>query len=789
MTPLVNLTIAWLLGIALAQWLVPRPTTLLLLAIPAISGLLLYRGQPRFRAWAINAIVLLLGAARLLSSQPTITPDHVVYYNDTDYVTFTARVVDEPDLRDTYTNLRVQAKSIALPNTPPRPVEGLVLVRAPRYPEYQFGDTLEIHAKLETPPIFERFSYKDYLARQGIHSFVRRPRIKLLAAQHGLSLRAAIFRFKAYAHQTVNRILSEPEAGLLNGILLGIQSGIPRALYDQFNATGASHVIVISGSNISLLVGILLLAGQKLIGRRRATWLALAGVALYTVMVGADAAVVRAAIMGALFVLAMYLGRPNAVLNALFASALAMTLANPLTLWDVGFQLSFLATLGLVVLVPPLETLTERIWSSFGHTGGLTMLSALLKEAMLVTIAAQVITTPLIIYQFGRLSLVSLLTNLLIVPVQPLIMLLGGAATLVGMISQLGGTVLGWLAWLPLAWTIWMVQWTAGFRWAQLNFPALPFWLMSLSYLTLAVGVWWLNERQQQSPRRYISTAPPNRAIYTAGGAVALLIFLWAATRSLPDGKLHVAFLDVGQGDAILVTTPHGRQLLIDGGPSPSQLEQRLSEEMPFWDHSLDVVVSTHPDADHLTGLVDVAQRYTIGTVLVSDVSGTSALSTAWQRELSARHLNTITAWQKQRLQLDSNVEADVLNPGPATQTMEPANDHSVTLKIQMGQVSFLLSGDLEAAGEQALLLEGEDVQATVLKSPHHGSKTGSSALFLQAVNPQVVVISVGANNRFGHPAPEILQRYADFGISVLRTDKQGTVELVTDGEKLWLGN
>ena len=217
-------------------------------------------------------------------------------------------------------------------------------------------------------------------------------------------------------------------------------------------------------------------------------------------------------------------------------------------------------------------------------------------------------------------------------------------------------------------------------------------------------------------------------------------------------------------------------------------MAQRLGENMPFWDHSLDMIISTHPDSDHLTGLVDTLTRYQIDTVLASDIAGTSALYDAWEARLAQTNTPTETiATAGMRFLFDDSVLAEVLNPGAVVSHLQSANDHSVTIKIQMGKISFLLSGDLEAEGEAALLRTDAPLNATVLKSPHHGSATGSSSAFLEAVNPQLIVISVGAENHFGHPAPEILTRYAEMNIPVLRTDKQGSIELVTDGNTIWL--
>jgi competence protein ComEC len=337
-----------------------------------------------------------------------------------------------------------------------------------------------------------------------------------------------------------------------------------------------------------------------------------------------------------------------------------------------------------------------------------------------------------------------------------------------------------------LAWTISIVRWTASFSWAQVELPAFPWWLMALSYLTLGGAVWWLQQPATQRRPSVQKNQVSRSTTFMAGGLAILAILIWSATRGLPDGKLHVAFLDIGQGDAILITTPHGRQILIDGGPSPAQLGQRLGEEMPFWDHSLDMIVNTHPDADHLGGLVEMLERYEVGTILVSDAASGSALYREWLNQLETDHQSPITAWQDMTLQLDEDVQAIVLNPGPASRMAEAPNDHSVVIKLVMGKISFLLTGDIEAEVERRLAASELALGATVLKSAHHGSKSSSIPQFLDRVDPQIVVISAGVDNQFGHPHPEILQRYVDYGVTILRTDESGTVELITDGERIW---
>jgi competence protein ComEC len=794
------LGLAGLAGIALARWLDPPLPVLGLLAVPALAALLLYRRERAPRLVTLCALALLAGGARLLWATPHFGPDDLAYYNDSGKVRLVGVVADEPDVRDTYQNLRLHAESLAMvssdgdaePGEDERSVKGLVLVRAPRYPERAYGERLAVSGELETPPVFEGFDYRDYLARQGVYSTIRRPGIELIEAGQGSPFWAALYAFKAQAGETIAQILPEPYAALLTGILLGVEAGIPRELYERFNATGTSHIIVISGFNIAIVAGLLILVGTRLVGKRRAAWIAIGGIALYTLLVGADAAVVRAAIMGGLFVLALYLGRQSEVRTSLILAAIVMTAINPYVLWDVGFQLSFAATAGLIWLVPVLERVAERPLSALVGPGHARSGMRLLSAALLVTLAAQIATGPLIVYHFGRFSLISLLTNLLILPVQPLVMTAGGLATLAGMVWLPAGQALSWLAWLPLAWTVWVVNRTAAAPLASVELGRFSPWLLAALYAGLAGLVWWASRVRSQVEERPAAPAPgglramrASTRLMFAGGAV-IVALVWLAVASLPDGRLHVSFLDVGQGDAIFITTPGGRQMLIDGGPSATATLWGVGRHMPFWDRSLDVVVNTHPETDHLTGLPEVLERYRVDQIILPDVENDTALYAAWGEAIAAEGATIIPARAGARMSLGDGVWAEILHPG-GVPSGDRLNDHSVVLRIGLGGISFLLPGDIEAGVERRLAADGALLGATVLKVPHHGSNTSSCEPFLTAVDPQVAVVSVGADNRFGHPAPEVLARYAERGIPVLRTDELGTVEFITDGERLWV--
>ncbi len=799
---LIYLTIGWLTGIALAHLLWQAgligcswPSPLAWGGVgAALAGITLaLRRRSRGRLIPLVLLFVILGAWRYQGRPlwPCFTPADLAYYNgDREspvWATVEGMVADDPEVRDRYIRLRVAAMSVAVDGARHQ-VRGVVLVRANRFGDYAYGDRVRVTGLLEAPPRWEDFDYRAYLARQGVHSVMRRSRVRVIRRGDGALLWRALYGVRRRARQAIERLLPEPAASLLAGILLGIEGGIPRPLYDAFNATATSHIIVISGFNISIIAGLFMTTLGRLLGRRWASPLVLAGIGVYVLLVGADAAVTRAGIMGALGVLALHLGRQSTAVVSLAASALLMTAVNPLTLWDIGFQLSAMATLGLILFVPPLQAVTGRWLRSLLGASPASQVSALLNDGLIVTTAAQITTTPLVVYYFGRLSLVSLLTNLLILPAQPYIMTWGGAAVLLALVPGLHplARLVAYVPWLCLAYTVWIVEATARLPRASLDvgrFHAgwLGFYYANLGLLLLAGrrGVDW------RALIRRLARHLPSKAL--AGALSAAVALIWIGAAQSPDGLLHVFFLDVGQGDAILIQTPGGHRVLIDGGPGPAQLAWQVGRHMPFWDRNLDVVVLTHPDGDHMNGLVPLLDRYRVRLVIDSPLSDQAPEARPWLSALRRQRILREIAQRGLRLHTGDGVWLEVLHPTdpPITGTGADDNNNSTVIRLGYGRICFLLTGDSERAAEQRLLASGQALRCPVLKVSHHGSAGATSSEFVAAVQPQIAVIQVGADNRFGHPVPEVIDRLAP--ARVYRTDRDGAVEIISDGSRLWL--
>jgi len=412
---LVYLGSAWLLGVyvgSLVRW--PAYGLVAAACLP-LGFAVAARRRPRIALAALCLALATLGAARLAAVRPTLAANDIATRNDGEPLAFRGTVAAYPDARGTYTNLNVQVTETRTGGGW-EPATGHVLVRTAPYPAFDYGDRLEVWGKPETPPVFPDFSYKDYLARKGIRSLVRYARVSKWGSGAGQPLFTLLYGIRSRAQQVIAQILPEPQAALLTGILLGLEAGIPRDLMADFNATGTTHIIVISGFNITIIAGLFLALGRRTLGRKWATYVTVAGIAVYTVLVGADAAVVRAAFMGVLYVWSLHLGRQTEAVTSLVFASFLMTLLNPWTLWDLGFQLSFLATLSLIRFTPALQARFEASLDRLWHRPVPPPLLALLNDALIVTLAAQIMATPLIVAVFGRLSLVSLLTNFLILP-------------------------------------------------------------------------------------------------------------------------------------------------------------------------------------------------------------------------------------------------------------------------------------------------------------------------------------------------------------------------------------
>lgn len=435
---------------------------------------------------------IMIGYIRAYFANHVTTSSTIDYYHDmSSSIAVNGTICDEPDIREKSIKVTFCSSQLIKPEN--RDIRGKILITLPRYPEFFYGDIIRVTGIVESPGIFDGFSYQDYLARFDIYSVMYRPHIEKLSAENTWSWFGQLLAFKKYFEETIQKLYPEPESSLLAGILIGSRKGMPEDLTEDFNRTGLSHIVAISGYNITILVAIIMVMLRRF-GKRFAVIISSVGITLFTIFVGASPAVVRASIMGVIGLIALQAGRTSNIHIILLASVAIMVMWNPLILYsDVGFQLSFLSTAGLVYISPILERWCKRIPSALA-----------IKESILMTLSAQIATTPIILMNFERLSVVAPLSNLLIAgPVIPFIMLFGFISVMVSVISVFLAKLVGLISYVLLWYVITIAHETSQMPFASIEIPGFHIALFGIYYLGLILLIRRLFRTKyvQESPK------------------------------------------------------------------------------------------------------------------------------------------------------------------------------------------------------------------------------------------------------------------------------------------------
>ena len=627
--------------------------------------------------------------------------------------------------------------------------ESTELVRRRDRPYFRYGDQLLLTGTLGPPPELDDFDYPAYLARQGIGSVMSFPRATLLDEGHGALFYRWLYNVRRHVADSLAETLHEPQASMGQALLLGLRDNLPEDLVEDFRVTGTSHVLAISGLHVGILLIVSLAVSRRVLGLRRHLYLVLPFALMwpYALVSGMSPSVTRASIMGSVYLAALLLGRPRSVLPALGFAAAVMVALTPTVIESVSFQLSFAAMAGIALLSEPVSLRLQRAFGGrLERAGPLspTLLSALYIVAM--TVAATVVTLPLVAFYFHRVSLVGLPTTLLVLPALPAILLTQAATGILGLISTALAEPFSWLAWLTTTYVTGVVGLLGRIPSAAVETGDVAPWLVWAYYgviVLLYAGAsratmwrrWLAAARDWPSALPYFNRPVPWLVLAPIVSVAALL---WIAALSLPDSKLKVAFVDVGQGDAVFISTPGGQQIVVDGGPDPMRMVQFLGERMPFRDRTIDLVVLTHPHSDHVTGLIDVLRRYDVRVILEREVPYDSPSYQAWRQAVQGEEAQVVQAQAGQAITLDDDTIIQVLSPGDKLLrgTSSDVNNASVVLRLVYGNVGFLLSGDMFSEAERALVARDVLIDSDVLKVAHHGSRTSSSPDFLDSATP-----------------------------------------------------
>jgi competence protein ComEC len=812
--PVVVLTIFYIAGIMLGEITDLKASVALILtafsfAAAAAGYLLSWHKSSRI----VLILFLLLG---LVMSRLWVEGSETALVNYSGQRVFlTGRVVSEPDVREDKVFYLLQAQEVTKGGET-RFITGLVRMQLKDAETvFAYGDILSVSGLLIRPDQTGNpglFDYRTYLERQGIRVVLMArgdSSVKKVGSGGYNKLQSAALLFKQKMSAAAAYSLKPSHAVVLNGIVFGTQGLIDRDTKRLFSETGVIHILSVSGLHVGLVLGGLL--GLLRILKLPPLWsapLATPVLIIYALMTGMNPAVMRATVMALLLVWAHYLGRDQDWPTTLALAAMIILTWNPLQIYHPGFQLSFAATWGILYLSPFLTKACIVFLKVLPQNAG-----RLAAQAFAIPLAAQLATLPLVAWYYNLLSPVSIPANLLAAPLTGLIMFLGLSATFLG------------LVWLPLAS---MVNASTGivldiFLSVVGFFQRLPGAVIYLSSPPVLLAAAWygglLAVARVYSGRCGSDTAGRIKKWFPVGLAlaVALVLIWWPWNR---DHMLTVHFIDVGQGDSILVQAPSGKNMLIDTGGRTGELNTGTGTGdqvvEPYLRKNgvqrIDVLVLTHPHEDHCGGAVSLVKRFPVALALVSYSGETTFIEESPVEEIpiktgsvqSSRAEGVTPAYTEllhgmaaqgipveavtagDVIKLDRDLKIEVLSPKDLTaaESGTDLNNNSLVIKITYGRRSFIFAGDAEIEAQRELIRGETDLQADILKVPHHGSRFLLPELPEQ-VDAEAAVISVGARNTFGHPAQAALDMLNLNETQVYRTDQDGAVIVQTDGNNL----
>jgi competence protein ComEC len=792
------LALGFVLGLwASRQWDVP--TAAIVLSLVSLAGVYLL-----LRSWGIRALPLmllllglLLGVVRGGPQLLDVGGDLAHYHGQV--VEIEGVITSLPEISSDQVRLELKPSQLRTQDGEWTPVTDPVMVwtESPSGGEpLAYGDRVLLIGRVDAPEPFGGFDYPLYLASQGIGSVMRGAAV--VEVEPGVA--GAWFLREVHAARrelalALDASLPEPQASLSKALLLGLRESIPEEIATDFRRSGAAHLLAVSGMHIALVLVSVLGISNWILGHRRNLYLLPPFLLVwsYVLLAGAPPSAVRAAIMGSAYLLAMATGRlPRPIISLALAAAL-MLVWEPRWLWHLSFQLSFTAMAGVLLIGLPAWLLLQRHWSTGKYEGKWQWrIAALAMGGVLLSGGAVLGTLPLVAFNFHQVPLLGIPVTMLVFPALPFLVGRAFITAVLGVIWEPLGWITGWTGWLPGWWLSKVVHVGAAPSWGVVDVESFSstlvwgYYIIMASALAVLYRYGWLPGTRSflrllwKGPQHALAQASLLSTIALAG------VVIWVAALGQSDGRMHVYFLDVGQGDAALVRTPGGYNVLIDGGPSGEDTLLAVDRLLPVWDRQIDVGVLSQPDADHRVGITEMAKRGRIDRLLTPPV----AEDDGWLRELSATKTTLVDGRAGTVVTLPDGTWLEVIHPPtPAMAgTSSDPNNNSLVVVLHFGEATVLFTGDVEMAGELVLLGQNSELSADILKVAHHGSDTSSTLAFLAAVAPSVAVISVGSDNTYGHPTPGIIARLLAIvpEENLFITSLGGVVELVTDGGRWW---
>jgi competence protein ComEC len=805
---LLRATIAFTFGIAAEQALSATPTALeIVVALVAVFGIVataIYARRHFTLAILLLFAVVGLSRAVLVNDQAPHIAWGEVPRNEA-RVELEGLLLSEPTPSNGRTRLRLQVMapdSSAAGYSIDVYTERLhdLTDSSRRSNDFRYGDAYRVSGRFVLTT-----------GRQDIAGLISTSSVELVGSTNGSAVRSRIAELRSDISYSITDALDSSTGGLAAALLVGDRTKLSEETIDNFRASGLSHVLAISGLHIAMIGGIIMAISVWILGRQRQLYLLAPGLGVwvYAVLAGLTPSVTRAAIMFSVYLLARLLGRQRSVLPPLALAGAIMLAINPPILQSISFQLSFAAVLGIALLSARIAgRASDSIQTS-------TRLPTFIKRpitgivyGMSVSLAATIATAPLVAFHFGQIPIWGIPSTLLIVPVLPLFIAGSLLVAIVGAVAEQTIPVAGILSHGIGNYISFVANLFAGLPIGPVNAVG---WSIPLIFGWYAAVLIAINRRAFSDSTSSMgeiirSFRVAGRSAGTSSGQTHALdsrrytysvVAIWAVAAislagfvvsSPTSSELTVTFFETNRGDMILVETPSGVRMLVDGGDDPDLTVRNIESVLPPLDRRIDLVLSTHPDADHLGGLQHVVERFEVQTIIDSGVPHNSNIYESWA-QLIRTEPDVVVTDVGMVIALDAEVVLSILQTQCVVVECSNFNDEGVVARLEYGEISLLLTGDVTSGGEFDLIQTGQLIKSTVLKVGHHGSRTSTTQAFLDAVDPALAIVTTGIKNQFGHPHEDVIERLNEqlSPENVYVTRDNGTLTVTTDGERVWV--
>ena len=713
-------------------------------------------------------------------------------YKNIEEITAVATIVGNPKEKEYKTTYKIKVESVNGNREYKNTYLQLEIKKANDGITYKYGQKLLIAGTFKEADGKRNnsgFDYKEYLKINKMHGIItaKQESIKVLKEKNLNIILININRCNNKIKENANKLFDKNEANLLSGILIGDKEGIEKEVQENFRDSNLSHMLAVSGAHVSyVILGITYALKKVKVNKLWSNMITIVTLCCFIFLTGASPSVIRACIMAIYIIIGHMMHRKTKLISSVSLSLLIILILNPYKLFDIGLQLSYGGTIGIILFS---GVLAKKAKLNNLLEGFVNKLKYRVKQLIVVCVSANLIIFPIIAAHYSTMSLTFVISNICAGPILGVIIILGFITIFVSFISidiaKPFALILN--IFIQILMYITKICSSLPFSKIYIKTPSLSQIIIYYMILIFMYYICKIRKKKRRLIHRKLLRTVQNKKVQKLFIIVIILIFTSMQILKCLPSDLTIYFIDVGQGDSTLIVTPNHKTILIDGGGTefesdfdigkqtllPEILGQRITK--------IDYLLISHFDSDHVGGLLTVLESLKVKNAIISRQIKESENYKKFLKIVKDKKINVMIVKKDDEICIEKNLKIDVLWPQREQITDNVLNNNSIVAKVIYNNFSILFTGDIEKVAEENIIREYKDTNlltSNIIKIAHHGSKTSSTEGFLNLVNPKIALIGVGRDNKFGHPNEETIQRLKNMKVKIYRTDEMGEITI-----------